>query len=742
VRAYLSPPLIALAGLFLALCLAYNLALPLFEAPDERDHVAYADWLADGAGLPHMVNDRDKVGEIWQPPLYYALIAAVIAPLDRSDLETIAPLSADWQTGLSRVAHYHTAAESFPYRGAALAVHAARFVSSLLGLVTVLATYAIARLAVPGYALVAAALVALNPQFIFLSAAINNDNLVIALSSVALWLLVALASQDDREMATRREIAAFVALGLLWGLAALAKLTGLTLGLVIGLGLLAMARRRRSWRPLLLGGALVGGAALLVAGWWFWRNWRLYGDPLAWGEMLVVTAGLLRPALLSWPETLRYASFLRKSYWAMFGYGVAAPESFYWMTYILAALALAGLAKAAVSAWRDKRFRAALRERPAFWLLGVWAITVFVFLLRWMRQIDTTNQGRLLFPAIAGLTVLAAVGLAALDGRRKWLGKAAVGVLGCWAAAMPLLVIGPAFAQPRPVAPETIANPVDFRFGESIRLVGYEAPAATEPGRPLEVALYWQATAPIAESYTVATRILDAEGRPATSLDSLPFDGRYSTVAWEPGPTFRDTISLPPVSTNATPGLGSLLVILYPRGEPAAPLAITIGDTLMGNEAYVGPLKITPSAPVTDEPEQAIDASFDNRFRLLGYSNVPETMPPGGVIGMELHWQADDPDGKDYTVFVHVMNEAGEVVAQADAPPQQGRYPTAIWEAGERVIDLKSITIPPGTAPGKYTILVGLYDPATGSRLPAYRVDGSRYVDDTVPVTSIRITGR
>ena len=113
--------LAALASLFLALSLAYNLAVPLFEAPDERDHFDYADWLANGNGLPHLVTDRAEVGEIWQPPLYYALIAAVIAPIDRSDLDTIAPLSPDWQAGLSRVAHYHTAAESFPYRHTALA---------------------------------------------------------------------------------------------------------------------------------------------------------------------------------------------------------------------------------------------------------------------------------------------------------------------------------------------------------------------------------------------------------------------------------------------------------------------------------------------------------------------------------------------------------------------------------------------------------------------------------------------
>jgi 4-amino-4-deoxy-L-arabinose transferase-like glycosyltransferase len=736
VRAHLSPPLLALTGLFLALCLAYNLAVPLFEAPDERDHVDYADWLASGNGLPHMVNDREEVGEIWQPPLYYALIAAALAPFDRSDLETIAPLSADWQAGLSRAAHYHTAAESFPFRGAALAVHAARFVSSLLGLVTILATYAIARMVVRGHAIIAAALVALNPQFIFLSAVVNNDNLVIALCSVGLWALVKLATaaRPGDKSESRREIALWGGLGLVWGLAALAKLTGVTLGLVIGLGLLYMAFRQRSWRPLLLGGLLVGGAALAVAGWWFWRNWRLYGDPIAWNEMLAVTAGLLRPELLTWPETLRYATFLRKTYWAMFGYGVAAPESFYWMIYIIVGLALAGLVKYAIAAVRPKR----PMIPPALWLPAIWSLTVFVLLLRWMRQIDTTNQGRLLFPAIAGLSVLAAVGLAALDGRRKRLGMTVAAVLGCWAAACPLSVIGPAYAAPRTASPAAIANPTGVRFGESIRLLGYELPPSTTPGRPLEVALFWEGIHPIDESYVVAVRILDPLGQPATGLDSLPHGGRYSTVVWEPGRPFRDAYTLPPVSDSAAPGLGMLIVTLYPRGEPGAPLAVSVGDTPVGNEARLGAIKLAPQAPVTTEPSRAVEATFDNRFRLLGY-DAPNTARPGETLPLRLYWEADGPDGKDYTVFVHMLNEVGVLIAQSDGPPQGGAYPTSIWSTGERVIDERAIVVPADAPPGAYTLLVGLYDPATGSRLPAHGTDGRRYADDAVPATSIRI---
>lgn len=732
-RPFFNSRLAALAGLFAGLCLVYNVLTPLYEAPDEGDHVEYAAWLADGRGLPHLVDDRGEVGEIWQPPLYYALIAAVIAPLDRAGLDTIAPLSDDWRAGLSRLAHYHTTAESFPFRGPALTVHVARLASTALGLITVLAAYGIARHLIPRHALAAAALVALNPQFIFMSAAVNNDNLVIVLCSVALWILAKLIT--DPPAARRAEALWFVLLGLVWGLAGLAKLTGLTLGLPIGLTLLYLGRRERSWRPLLLGGLLSGGVMLLVCGWWFWRNWQLYGDPLAWDEMLAVTGVLVRPELLPWPDTLRYAAFLRQSFWAVFGYGVTAPDSFYWTVTIIMALALLGLAVQLSRA----RARAITPRRFAFLILAIWSLTVFVFLLRWMRVIDATNQGRLLFPAIAALGVLAAAGLAALEGRRRWLSTAAVAVLGMWAAALPLLVLVPAYAQPAPVEPVVIATPTDALFGDAIRLRGYDLPPAAEPGRPLRVTLYWQAERPIDDSYVVALRILDPVGQPATGLDTLPAGGRYSTVVWEPGRLFADTIELPPVSAGFVPGRGELLVILYPRGEPGAPLPVSAGGAAAGHEVRLGVIKLVPASVLNFDPSLPLGAHFDNRFRLLGYEIPQTSVSPGRPLTISLFWEALSPDGRDYTVFVHLLNEAGELVAQSDGPPGGGTYPTSIWSGGEQIPDERTILPPLGTPPGSYTLLVGLYDPATGARLPAYGPDDERYVNDAVELTPIQV---
>ena len=100
---------------------------------------------------------------------------------------------------------------------------------------------------------------------------------------------------------------------------------------------------------------------------------------------------------------------------------------------------------------------------------------------------------------------------------------------------------------------------------------------------------------------------------------------------------------------------------------------------------------------------------------------------PGGD-GLEtrltLYWQASARLDTGYTVFVHVLDAQGAILAQADGPPLADHYPTTAWQPHEIVQDSRVVL--PGP---RY--LVGLYDPLSGERLPAY-LDGTRLPDDAV----------
>ena len=80
-----------------------------------------------------------------------------------------------------------------------------------------------------------------------------------------------------------------------------------------------------------------------------------------------------------------------------------------------------------------------------------------------------------------------------------------------------------------------------------------------------------------------------------------------------------------------------------------------------------------------------------------------------------------------YTAFVHLLDPAGQLVAQSDRPPLDGFYPTDAWLPGYPVRDRYALALPPDLAPGTYRLVAGLYDPTTGQRLPV--VDGADAVE-------------
>jgi len=82
-----------------------------------------------------------------------------------------------------------------------------------------------------------------------------------------------------------------------------------------------------------------------------------------------------------------------------------------------------------------------------------------------------------------------------------------------------------------------------------------------------------------------------------------------------------------------------------------------------------------------------------------------------------LYWQCRAPSDSDYTVFVHLLDVSGAIVAQRDAPPRNGAYPTSLWDAGEIVPDEYELAIP-ATARGPFSLAIGMYSPLTQKRLP------------------------
>ncbi len=289
--------LAAVLGLYLALALSSSALVPLFEAPDELTHYALVRHLAtNGLRLP--VQDATNPGpwaqEGSQPPLYYFLAALGTLWIDaatppQSQINPHADIGVVPDDGNINHMIHDPALEAFPWRGTALAVHVARLLSALMGAVTVLTTALIAREVFPAWPQVTLAAAALNaalPMFTFISGTVNNDNLANMLAGLLTWQVMRLGRKDAAPSWWT-----YAGLGVLAGAALLTKLSLGLLALLVALALLRLSILRRDWRPLVVGGAISGGVALALAGWWYLRNMQLYGDPTGLNVFVQIIGG-------------------------------------------------------------------------------------------------------------------------------------------------------------------------------------------------------------------------------------------------------------------------------------------------------------------------------------------------------------------------------------------------------------------------------------------------------------------
>jgi hypothetical protein len=257
--------------------------------------------------------------------------------------------------------------------------------------------------------------------------------------------------------------------------------------------------------------------------------------------------------------------------------------------------------------------------------------------------------------------------------------------------------------------PDPLHHELRAEFGEDLALVGWslDAPAEVRPGETITVTVVWQAQQPMATDYTAFAHLVDGDGQGWAGDDHQPHDGLYPTSAWGPGEMVRDTFTLS-VPDGAPPGLYDIHVGWYD--------SIT-GERLPSDSGSTFRVAVLPvdGAATAAKPFTPLGARFGEVISLQGYRL--EVDPE--MVRVTLRWLAEDHLDTDYTVFVHLADaeNGDQMLAQSDAPPLSGRWPTSLWLPGTAVDDLHTIPFPPHLPPGAYELLVGLYDPTTGERL-------------------------
>lgn len=95
------------------------------------------------------------------------------------------------------------------------------------------------------------------------------------------------------------------------------------------------------------------------------------------------------------------------------------------------------------------------------------------------------------------------------------------------------------------------------------------------------------------------------------------------------------------------------------------------------------------------------------------------TAQPGGVVAIDLTWEALRPISEDYQIFAHLVraDDPEQRVAQQDGPPVNGLRPTSTWQPGETLRDRRALRLSPTLPPGAYQLRIGLYRLSDGARL-------------------------
>ena len=742
------PLLIVLLAAFALAASLYSIAAPPFEMSDELWHYPMVKTIADGNGLP--VQDPDNPGpwkqEGSQPPLYYYIGAVATFWIDTSDMDEVRRLNPHVDNGLitedgnNNLIVHNAAREAWPWRGTTLAVHIVRFLSVLMSTAAVYFTYRIGEEVFPDkrwLALAGAAAMAFTPMFAFISGAVNNDNLAVLLAALALWIMLRIVREANEDRPTLRWS---VALGITLGLGALTKTSTLSLFGLAGLTMAYAAWRQRRWQTFFIEGPLIIALAAAIAGWWYLRNLRLYGDPLGLNAFIAVLGQRAHPASLRqlWGERIGFM----QSYWGLFG-GVNVPMP-YWTYDVLNGLAVISVIGVGVFLiLKARREGFSLTEwMPSLLTLLLIPAVVVPLTMSWAR-ITWSSQGRLVFTAISAISLWFMAGLGGWLPER-W-GKLVTGSVAAFMGTLtflaPFLWIAPAYRPPEPIDIPPAEQVYDFTPPEAeqpaMRLLDYSLETGeTQPGGTVRLTLYWESLAPMTRNWSTFIHLEDSAGLLAGQRDTYPGLGLIATSDLEPGTRWADTYVVPVRESAYAPERLSVRVGLYDF-ETWERMTLPDGT----NAVTLGEVALLPR-PSDENVPNPVAFNFGNEMELIGYRLDRRAARPGETLTLTLYWRGLRPMETNYTISAQVLGPETRIYGQEDSWPLDGALPTAAWTPGEIIEDEYRLTLSPDTPPGVYDIQIVVYavdEEGAINRLQRVTEDG-RLVDDFVLLTTIRVT--
>lgn len=263
---------------------------------------------------------------------------------------------------------------------------------------------------------------------------------------------------------------------------------------------------------------------------------------------------------------------------------------------------------------------------------------------------------------------------------------------------------------------------LNARIDGRMNLTGAFYQREITPGETFPLGLTWSSHTPIQSGIKMFAHLLDAFGNPVGGVDTGIFF-EYPLALLPNNETLPARYDLK-VNDELPPGKYMIEVgLFYPAQNTRLPVEIN-GARVDDDRVLIGPLKVgLPSAP--SMALRTSNVRFGDEITLIGF-DVTSKIKRGEDLKLRLLWRSEKFIQRDFTLFVHVLDNANRIIAQTDLQPIGGTYPTSIWDAGERVPDEITVAIPADAPRGRLRVEIGWYDAQTGKRLPI--ADGDAFI--------------
>jgi hypothetical protein len=290
-------------------------------------------------------------------------------------------------------------------------------------------------------------------------------------------------------------------------------------------------------------------------------------------------------------------------------------------------------------------------------------------------------------------------------------------------------------------------HPVAAHFESGLQLVGYAAAAqSVQAGMPWSVELTWRSDTRIGDDVSAVFQWLDQSGHLIAECEMPVGTAAHPPSTWQAGEVIRQDYRVP---APAQSGAAQVALLVRAPRTPVAPAgAVTTRAAL-----YLPLVMVAPNPwPTVDrallalvqvqQPEHLfiapdlahpLSVTLGDNARLVGY----QTALSRGALDITLAWRALGATDSRRKVFVHLLNASEQVVAQHDGEPAGDLRPTSDWVAGEYIVDQHRVNLA-NVPPGDYRVEVGMYDLASGDRLPLF-VRGVEQTGDRVILTTVHV---